>query len=188
MRSEVLQRFPHFRSSGELAVNQPRSRIAAMIVMYGIGLMECAWLASDPTYWTTHMEWPVLLKVGALPMASLLSLGLMIQLFSGPGCCLGTYYLTGFELFGLPALFVFVACARLFSEAMYQAGFNVLKPYFHPGEPAFCWSFIGLLLLPQLAIAMLGGWLACRYQITISINVKRRRHEGDGSMLPSPGV
>jgi hypothetical protein len=161
-----------------------------MVCMFGIGVIECTWLASDPSYWTTNMEWPVLLKLGALPMASILSLGLMIQLFSGPDPvrCAKCTFLSGFELFGLAALFAFVACARLFTHWVHQSAVDLLNPYVHPGTPAFCWSFITLLLLPQLLIAALGGWIIYRYQISISIDVRRRRYERSGSMLASPGL
>jgi hypothetical protein len=172
----------------ELAVNRTRFSNGGMISMLAIGVLEGAWLTSEPAYWTTNVLWPELLIKSAGPMAGILGLGLILLLLSGSPRSAERSFLTGFVAYGMGALFVYVPCSRLFTSAIYQGADNLVKQFVLPGTPTFSLAFIALFLVPQLLIAVLGGALSSCYQIKISIAVQRRRPDGDGAMLASQGL
>jgi hypothetical protein len=156
--------------------------------MLGLGALECLWLTSDRVYWTTNLIWPELIVISAAPMVGVLGLGLVLLLYASPGRFGGRSFLTGFEVFGMAALFIYVACSRLFTSSIHKAAENLLSPYVTPQTPLFSLALVALFLVPQLMIALVGGLLTCRYQIRISIDVKRRRYDADGPMLASQGL
>jgi hypothetical protein len=114
-----------------------------------------------------------LLGLGVLPMANFLAAGLLIgQRRRG-----GRPFLLGFEVFGTTALAFYVALVICFSE---QAVIAYLRVFFYPIEgimgrhrpivliPILCSAAVVLLGLPQLAFALLGGFLSRRFRITIT--------------------
>jgi hypothetical protein len=121
--------------------------------------------AGGPFYGPNGMEMFSLLSSGALPMASILAVGVFVLMKVPSGRRGGRQFLAGFEAFGAAALFVYIASARLFSEAIHQELGDLLKRVIWPGRPLFSWCLMALCLLPQLLIALLGGWLNTRYRI-----------------------
>ena len=53
---------------------------------------------------------------------------------------------------------------------------ELLKPYISTGTPLFPWSLTAMFVLPQLLIALVGGWFNTRYRLTLRI--ERRPNEG----------
>jgi hypothetical protein len=121
--------------------------------------------AGGPFYGPNGMEGLSLLSSGALPMASILVIGLFVLMKRPSGRLGGRRFLAGFEAFGVAALFLYIASARLFSETIHQNLGDLLKRYIWPGRPLFSWCLMALCLLPQLLVALLGGWLNTRYRI-----------------------
>jgi hypothetical protein len=110
---------------------------------------------------------------GALPMANVLAVGMVIGQ-QRPG---SSPFLLGFETFGAMALALYVVLASSFHR-------EVVSPYLSPLVdpirdtigfhrpfiliPVLC--SVGVLMLgwPQLAFALLGGFLFRRFKITIT--------------------
>lgn len=121
-----------------------------------------------------------LIIFGALPMASVLSIGLYPILRSRheherepPG-------LVGFEVGGLAALLLFLVCSLTMPHSLHDGVGLVLRAIVPvPPGPVFLTAAVILLLLPQLALALLGGWLYRRYDIRVKIIIERRT-------IPSP--
>jgi hypothetical protein len=130
--------------------------------------------------------------LGVLPMASLLILVAMARL---PRCIRRgepATFLVGFEVFGWAVIFLFIclsalsppAVGRLLDAAALPIG-RVLLPYIaHAPE----WVpmaievvlVVSILGLPELLVALFGGWLTRRLGLTVSI--ERRR------ALPTPAA
>ena len=114
----------------------------------------------------------VLLLLGALPMANVLAVGMLIGQ-RRPG---SRPFLLGFEVFGAMALAFFIALASCFPR-------EVVVPYFAPFVAPVEW-FIGpghpfyipigglvvavMLIGPQVVFALVGGVLSRRFKITIT--------------------
>jgi hypothetical protein len=114
-----------------------------------------------------------LLSLGVLPMANILAIGLLIghrRRGSRP-------FLLGFEVFGATALALYVALVSCFCE-------EAMMPYLHIfldplekilGQHPFvvlvatlCSVAVVMLVLPQVAFALIGGLLSRKYRITVS--------------------
>ena len=106
------------------------------------------------------------LALGAIPMANVLAVGLLIGLWrrgSRP-------FLRGFETFGAMALAFYIAAASLFTEELARPLFDLIVnhlfaslrngPYLNNVGHLIGYSAtIAILALPQLAIALIGGFL-----------------------------
>ena len=115
-----------------------------------------------------------LLVYGALPMVAVLAIGSMYLLKSklDPGG--GSHALVGFLAFGMTALILYLGGSLLATHTIhFGVGYVVRSMGVHPG-PIFLVGAVALLLLPQLVMALLGGWLGRRYKIRVSIVVERR--------------
>ena len=118
-----------------------------------------------------------LIIVGALPMANVLAVGLYPILMSRhrhervrPGW-------VGFEVGGLAALLLYLACSVLMTHPLHEGVGHLLRAGFVPG-PVFLAGAVVLLLLPQLALAILGARLDRTYQFRVSVTVERRSPSG----------
>ena len=113
------------------------------------------------------------LMLGALPMANILAVGNLIgrrRRGSRP-------FLLGFETFGTMALALYVASIILFDGELWVFHLTpVVKPIaeavgaFPPfvSIPVLCSATMGMLLLPQLGLALVGGFLSRKYRVTIT--------------------
>jgi hypothetical protein len=129
-------------------------------------------------------EW---LMLGALPMANVLAFGVLVSQ-RRPG---SRPFLLGFEAFGAMALALYVAWTIYFIE---HAGpnnsylillYSYLAPLVEPIEnnigrgrpfvfyPILCSVLVAMLGWPQVAFALIGGFLSRRFKITIT---KRPAH------------
>jgi hypothetical protein len=116
-----------------------------------------------------------LLVLGALPMANLLAVGILIGL-RNPG---SRPFLLGFEAFGAMALIIYVALASFYPAPhgpidSYLA--LLIKPLVrfvgrdHPfvSIPVFYTSFVVVLGWPQVALAFIGGSLSRRFKSIVT--------------------
>ena len=69
---------------------------------------------------------------------------------------------------------MYIACTVLCPEAIHQKLGDLLMRLIWTGRPFFSWCLMALCLLPQLLVALLGGWLNTRYRIV------RREAENTG--------
>jgi hypothetical protein len=111
-----------------------------------------------------------LLVMGALPMANVLAVGLLIRQ-QRPG---SRPFLLGFEAFGVMALALYVAFVVFSPQTVRD---TYVKPLLEPigrtigpGRPlvfiaSLCFVGVALLVLPQLAFALLGGYLSRKFGI-----------------------
>jgi hypothetical protein len=154
----------------EVAVKVPRFRIAWVMVFVAVAAINFAAVRLELDH---HNEFGEMLVLGAMPMASVLAVGLLFGLRRPDR----RPYLFGFTLFGAMALVFSVILNVFFREA-------TLVPYVSLFlEPL--WPIIGLarsvvwisaaysiavgvLTLPQVAFALIGGFLLRRYGVTIT--------------------
>ena len=156
----------------EVGVKLPRIRIAW--VMFAV-----AFFAIDLTVMRALLDYPSPLGeellFGALPMANVLAVGLLIaqqRVRSRP-------FLLGFELFGAIALASYIASARFCPgpRGPIRSYLSiVLDPITAPmgltrtlSSVLIIWLVVLLMLgWPQLAFALLGGFLSRRYRVTMT--------------------
>jgi hypothetical protein len=113
------------------------------------------------------------LLLGALPMANILAVGLLIGR-RRPG---SRPFLLGFETFGTMALALYVVLTILFDVDLVAYHLTpVLDPMseavdaFPPfvSIPVLYSAIMVMLVLPQVAFALIGGFLARKYRINIT--------------------
>lgn len=131
-----------------------------------------------------------LILIGSIPMASILVLGLpsLIRGITRRGR--RHPFLVGFEAVGWTVLLLYTGGAILFPKsvatAIDSAGELLIRPTGLENHPAWrsfvlCLAVL-MLLLPQLVVALVVGWVNQRFKITITI--ERRRASGLETMSP----
>jgi hypothetical protein len=144
----------------------PRFRIAWVMVFVALAALNFA-------VFRAAMDAPsiigVLLALGAMPMATVLAIGLIIG-YRRHG---SRPFLLGFESFGAVALALFAVLAASVGEKMLDSYLGIFfeplpkilgraQSLFH--IPIACVA----LGLPQVAFALMGGFLSRMYRITIT--------------------
>ena len=133
-----------------------------------------------------------LIAYGVLPMANILAFGLPPLPGWRPGRGEPRPFWGGFEVFGWAALFLSSAGAILTPVSMASYPETVLGPLspafdrmgYDPRSPA--WRLVEALvlgsvfLLPQLLVALLGGWLGSRFRVKVVIERRRTRGTESG--------
>jgi hypothetical protein len=163
----------------------PRFSIAwimASIVMAAIDLAAIRALDG------TNTVIGALIVIGSIPMASILVLGIPSLVGRSKGQGKPRPFLVGFEVVGWAVLLVYTGSAMLFPESVAGA-FDLSAQFLMRligldtaigSGPA--WELFGLfvvvllLLLPQLFVSLVGGWLNQRFEIRITI--RRRQATG----------
>jgi hypothetical protein len=114
------------------------------------------------------LETATALKLGALPMANVLAVGLLIGYWRRGSRRFGR----GFETFGATALALFVASACLYPDSLVMPYLRVIGPIVGMGpyttamEIAIAYSACTVVLvLPQFVFAMIGGFLTSNFRI-----------------------
>jgi hypothetical protein len=150
-------------------VKAPRFRIAWMMVAVAIAALDFAAIGAILGSGTGDLG--IVLVLGALPMANVLAVGLLIGQ-QRPG---SSPFLLGFETFGAMALALFIALASCVPRAIVM---DYLVPFVRPMEriigrdrplvfvPIVCLGCVVMLGWPQLAFALIGGFLCRRFKIT----------------------
>ncbi len=127
-----------------------------------------------------------LIFLGALPMANLLAIGLFRLWKERNGRGRTRPFLVGFEVFGGVALLLFFVCIWVAPDSLHDGVGGYLRSLsLRPGDPLLFTGAVAILLLPQLALASVGGWLVSRYRIEVKIVVERRTA---GPESPLPGL
>ncbi len=112
------------------------------------------------------------LEFGALPIANILAVGLLIGFWRRGS----RRFLWGFETLGLTALALFIALASFFTDELLWPYLNlVIEPIVRAHGAVFTTieyrSFevvlAAMLVLPQIAIALIGGFLSRHGRIAI---------------------
>jgi len=141
------------------------ARFSISTLMFVVLVVALNLVAGGPYYGQTGMERPSLLSSGALPMASILAVGLFVLMKRPTGRPGGRRFLAGFEAFGVAALFLYISCAEMFPEPIHQKLGDLLMRFIWTGRPLFSVALMALCLLPQLLVALLGGCLNTRYRV-----------------------
>jgi hypothetical protein len=119
-----------------------------------------------------------LLLLGALPMANALALASLLPPGGRGGRGGGRRFLAGFEAAGAAALLLYAAAAVRCAGPLHDGLRQVLGPFRPYGNPTFLAAAVAFLLLPQLALAVLGGWVSRRYGVMTGFDDDRRRPVG----------
>jgi hypothetical protein len=110
-----------------------------------------------------------MLLLGGLPMANLLTAGLLVMLPDRLRRRVDRPWLVGFEVVGWTALFGYASCAYYHAYALRESVVHALGLLTSLGNPAFLTAVVAILSAPQLGLALVGGWLNRRYQIGSTI-------------------
>jgi hypothetical protein len=148
----------------------PRFRIAWVMVFVAVSAINFAAVRLELHH---HTEFGEMLVLGAMPMASVLAVGLLF----GLGRPDRRPCLFGFTLFGAMALAFSIILIVFFGEATLVPYLSLflapLEQIVGPDRPVVwipvVYSIaVGVLTLPQVAFALLGGFLSQRFTVTIT--------------------
>ena len=155
----------------------PRFRIVSIMLVVAIAALNFVAIRTHVGFRSLMGE---LLMLGALPMANVLAVGLLIGQ-RRPG---NRSFLVGFVPFGAMALALYVAMATSFPREMVITCMTPLSEYLGRiiGQdrpvlfiPAQTLALVTVLVLPQLVFALIGGLLSRRFMITIRISRRPNR-------------
>jgi hypothetical protein len=168
---EAAVKFPHFTISS----------LMALVLLVALDVWACkALLMGGPLFVPDLSD---LLVFVALPMANILAIGLYPFLRSrheqegnrpGPG-------LVGFEVGGLAALLIFLACSVTMTHPLHEGVGHLLTSIGLVPGPVFLVGAATFLLLPQVALALVGARLARTYRFRVRLIVERREIPGPES-------
>jgi hypothetical protein len=154
----------------EVVVKVPRIRIAWIMVAVAIAALDFGVMREVVG---SRSARNILLLLGILPMANVLSVGMLINQ-RRPG---NRPFLLGFEVFGVMALILYIALAYYFDHAVettyLRPLIDLLRKTVGQDRPDVFISilYVGSMLMlgcPQLVFALIGGLLSCRFRITIT--------------------
>jgi hypothetical protein len=151
---------------------RPRVTLGTLMAVVFVVAVNLA--GADLFFGTSGLEWPDLVNFGARPMVSILAVGLVSLLTPRTPEAATRPFLAGFELCGLAATFLYLACAAIFTRQIHEGVGDCLKQVFSPAMPFYGWALMAVLLLPQVLIALLGGWMNKRYRFRLRLEVARR--------------
>ena len=158
------------------------SSLMAVVLLVALNCMAINMFLGRPLFPSSLLE---LIFFGALPMANLLAIGLYRLWTERNGQGRTRLFLVGFEVFGGVALLLFFVCTWVAPDSLHDGVGDFLGSLsLGPGGPLFLAGAVVILLLPQLALASVGGWLVSRYKIEVKIVIEGRP-EGPESPLPS---
>jgi hypothetical protein len=151
-----------------VTVNVPRIRIAWVMVAVAIAALDFGAIRA-----MSGSDTGMFLLLGDMPMANVLAVGILVGQ-RRPG---SRPFVLGFEILGAIALVVYVNLAIFFSD-------EALKPYLAPflgpiektirqswplvHDPIVYSLAVVMLAWPQVAVALIGGYLGCRYKVTFT--------------------
>ena len=162
--------------AGAAAMNEPRFRIASLMVFIAIAALDFAAIRAA----AYDLNGPgMLLCTVVLPMANVLALALLLG-HRNRRC---RRWLSGFEAFGLAALVYFVVAILSDEDWVWSYITLALEPTRAIIRPSGggTWSAVRLFAgrsvlsvwatLPQLAFALIGGYIASKFKGTITHRV-----------------
>jgi hypothetical protein len=160
-------------------MTMPRIRIAWMMAIVAVAALDCGAIrglmalknqAQGNQYNIRVIITCDVLMVAALPMANILAVGFRV----GLGRWRRRPFLVGFEVFGTLALVVCVFLAIRFPEQVMEpyvaSGAELIlrpfRPLWRNLDRVVFYPFVSVMLLaPQVAVALFGGWLIRRLTI-----------------------
>jgi hypothetical protein len=153
-------------------VKMPRFRIAWIMVAVAIAALDFAAIRAS-----LDIREAVLFVLGALPMANVLAVGILIAR-QRPG---SRPFLLGFEAFGAMALALFITAAVAslpFDEYMLIVYYlapvlRLIQKSIRQDQPLVfvpivLFAYVVMLGWPQVVFALIGGLLSRRFKVTIS--------------------
>jgi hypothetical protein len=153
-------------------VKAPRFRIAWVMVAVAVAALDFAAIRAS-----LDIREAVLLVLGALPMANVLAVGILIA-EQRPG---SRPFLLGFEAFGAMALALFITAAVAslpFDEYMVIAYYlapvlRLIQKSIRQDQPLVfvpivLFAYVVMLGWPQVVFALIGGFLSRKFKITIT--------------------
>jgi hypothetical protein len=153
-------------------VKMPRFRIAWIMVAVAIAALDFAAIRAS-----LDIREAVLFVLGALPMANVLAVGILIAR-QRPG---SRPFLLGFEAFGAMALALFITAAVAslpFDEYMVIAYYlapvlRLIQKSIRQDQPLVfvpivLFAYVVMLGWPQVVFALIGGLLSRRFKVTIT--------------------
>jgi hypothetical protein len=159
----------------EAAVKLPRltiSGLMTLVLLVALDIWACKGLLMGGPLFVPDLS--DLLVFVALPMANILAIGLYPFLMLRHEDGEGRHGLVGFEVGGLAALLIFLACSLTMTHPLHEGVGHLLTSIGLVHGPVFLVSAATLLLLPQVALALLGARLGRTYRIRVSVTVERR--------------
>jgi hypothetical protein len=141
--------------------------VIVAIAALNFATVRAVWGGSGPT--------PGLLAFGALPVASVLVIGLLV----GRKRPASRPFLLGFVMFGVAALAIYIFLSIFVAEQTLMPYVSlILEPLMRitgrvPSDAyiaAIYPAAVVTLGVPQLVFALLGGYLSRRYKVTITID------------------
>jgi hypothetical protein len=161
----------HLHCSGSDAVKLPRLSIISVMWIVVIASINLAGLRLIETPTTALLQ---TLVIVSMPMASVLVIGIptLVRCFLGRGKM--RLFLNGFEGFGWTILLFFTGMAWLapiwFAEAVAIIwGWSGLTERRDSFWQSFIFFDMFLCLVPQLLIALIGGWLVGMFKIRVTV-------------------
>jgi hypothetical protein len=150
-------------------VKLPRFRIAWIMVAVAIAALDSGAMREVVD---SRSARNIGLLLGTLPIANVLVVGMLI----GQRLPRSRPFLLGFEVFGAMALVLYIALAnRFFHEiemTYLRPLIDLLRKVIGQGRPSFIPSlYVGSMLMlgcPQLAFALIGGFVSRRFKITFT--------------------
>jgi len=161
----------------EVVLRAPRFRIAWLMALIAIIALDFGAIRALSGF---DFQVAEMVGVGALPMANILAVGLLIGIWRREG----RPSLFGFEAFGAVPLSAYVAWAWSSPDSLssyLQFYFRPMVDFFRTNWPAWHIPVIYaiaavLLALPQVAFALVGGWLSSNFGTMIHMLGIRRSH------------
>jgi hypothetical protein len=133
-----------------------RCSTACLMALVALAAIDCAAVRSPLS---GSPQTVILLLLGGLPMANILAVRLLPLALRLDVGYERRRFLLGFEAAGWAALLIFTFCAKENPDAVRALVVQALIPVRSLGNPAFRLTACAALLLPQLLLALGGGWL-----------------------------
>jgi hypothetical protein len=161
-------------------VKWPRFSIFDVMALVALVAIDIAALRLLAKAEAADQELAGLMALGVLPLANVLAFGMARLMRARSSGHRARRFWAGFEAFGLVALLLFIAGTSFATHALYQAVDATIRPLVNPGRPV-THIILPALLLPQLAFAILGGWLNTKFRVIIT-----RRTDAPASIVDRP--
>jgi len=170
----------------EADLHLPRFSIAGLMAVVLLVAFDCVGVRLILDEQNQSMT-TIFLVYGALPMANILAIGLGNLWSNRRSSTPRSSFLRGFEVCGAVALLCYVGWVVLWPMTLNDLLGFVLYPL--PFGTLRIVVGVTLILLPQIAAGVLGGWIARTYDVRlrISLSFNRRPTVGVPSMaVPTP--
>jgi hypothetical protein len=155
-------------------MKMPRITIAWMMAIIVVAAID---LAAIRALYLTKSVIGALIVFGSMPMASILVLGVPSVVKGPSGRGKIHPFLIGFESVGWTVLLVYTGSAILYPEFVGELVQRLLESFGLPlvsgTNPLVLFCVVLIPLLPQLALALVGGWLNQLFKIRITIERRR---------------